>query len=567
MHARLARNLASTGGVPARVADHFEKAHLDRDAAPWFVRAGEAAAQVFDFDTALAHYQRALRLGLEARAAYEAHDRRLTLLYHLYRTDEQLRELTVMAELAKSLDDSTAPFTLASKRAATLFNSGRVADALVHARWVAEGAPSLALRVHARYVVGAALMFLGDHQAAAEQLRAALADAPTAQSAYEPMICAFLSHIAVSSGALDVAQDHYERGLRTADVLNGPFTRADMTNAGYRIAEASGQRAEAIRRLEDGNASAIRTSNVLTRINYLFNLIVVLVNGGDADTARARRAELLALLRDKSDPKARFFEHFSAGRLAVREGDLTFAWQSLQAAIDAANAAGDTSMQRAAHVSLAHLAADCAHTVALREQVEKLATLGPHRDGELVLIEEALYAQLEMDIGKASAARVRMERACGAHRVQALSADADWQENTEFAQVLLAATRLHDGDAAAAGQALAAVRFSPRLMALAAAVALDIAVATQTPDQAVIDEAASLLASDTVAPLEAARLWHALSAVYAQCGDTRAAHDAALASQRVADALTASVAGTAPEVATLRKALLGRFEGWQRTSA
>lgn len=566
VHARLARNLAATGGVAARIADHFEKAHLDRDAAPWFVRAGDAAAEVFDFDTALAQYERALRLGLEANAAYDVHDRRLTLLHRLYRTDEQLRELTVMAELAKSLDDSTAPFKLASKRAATLFNSGRVADALVHARWVAEGAPSLALQVHARYIVGSALMFLGDHEAATEQLHAALADARTAQSAYEPMICAYLSHIAVSSGALDVAQDHYERGLRAADARAGPFTRADMQNAGYRIAEAHGQRGEAIRRLEDGNAFATGTGDVNSRINFLFNLIIVLLNGGDAEAARTRRAELIGLLHDKSDPKARFFEHFSAGRLAVRDGDLALAWQSLQAAIDAAEAAGDVSMQRAARLSLAHLAADCGHTVALHEQLENLAALGPHRDGELVLIEEALYAQLEMDTDHVSAARARMERACGAQKVQAHSADPDWQENTEFANVLLAAARLQVGDPAAARQALAAVRFSPRLMAMAAAVALDTAVATQTTDQAAVDEVASLLATGGLAPLEAARLWHAVSAAYAQRGETRAAQDAASECQRLADALVSSVPATAAELATLRKAILDQLESWRSAS-
>jgi len=567
VHARLARNLASAGGVPARIADHFERAHLDREAAPWFVRAGDAAATVFDFDTALGHYQRALRLGLDAPAAYEAHDRRLTLLNHLYRTEEQLRELAVMAELAKSLDDSTAPFKLATKRAATLFNSGRVADALMHARWVAEGAPSLALRVYARYLVGAALMFLGDHATAAEQLRAALADAPAALPEYEPMICAYLSHIAVSSGALDVAQDHYERGLRAVEVVSGRFTRADMQNAGYRIAEASGQRAEAIRRLEQGIAFATSKGEVNSRINFLFNLIIVTLNGGNAAAARSRRVELMALLHDKSDSKARFFEHFSAGRLAVQEGDLALAWQSLQSAIDAAEAAGDTSMQRAARVTVAHLAADCGHTAALHQQIEKLATLGPHRDGELVLIEEALYAQLEMDTGHVSAARARMERACGAQKVQAHSADPDWQENTEFANVLRAAARLHVGDPAAARQALAAVRFSPRLMAMAAAVALDTAVATQTTDQAAVDEVASLLATGGLAPLEAARLWHALSAAYAQRGETRAAQDAASECQRLADALVSSVpATTAAELATLRKAILDQFESWRCAS-
>ena len=158
------------------------------------VRAADAAAEVFDFDTALTHYPRALRLGLDASAAYAVHDRRLTLLNHLYRIDEQLRELAVPWQNSPSRSTTRpAPFTLASKRAATLINSGRVADALVLASWVAKGAPSLPLKVHARYIVGSALMFLGDHSPQRNTCVPHWSDAPTAQPAYEPMICVFLA--------------------------------------------------------------------------------------------------------------------------------------------------------------------------------------------------------------------------------------------------------------------------------------------------------------------------------------------------------------------------------------
>ena len=109
------------------------------------MQAGAEAARVFDFETALAHYERALQLGLEPSEAYDVRDRRLLLLHRLYRTDEQLRELTLMAELARATDNPAAPFELAAKRAVTLFNSGRIADALAHARWVAEGAPTRTL--------------------------------------------------------------------------------------------------------------------------------------------------------------------------------------------------------------------------------------------------------------------------------------------------------------------------------------------------------------------------------------------------------------------------------------
>lgn len=558
VHGRLARNLVSAGGASARVADHFEKANLLRDAAPWYVRAADAAAEVYDHDTALAHYARALRLGLDAGAAYSVHDRRLMLLHRLYRVDEQLSELNAMAELAKSLDDKAAPFELASRRASTLINSGRVDDALALASWVAKDAPTLKLKVRARYLVGCAWMLLGDHISAAQHLRAALVDAPTEFPACEQMIYVFLCHIAISAGALDVAQEHYERGLRAAELSSGTLTRADMQNAGYRIAEASGQRPEAIRRLEEANGYAIGTGDVNSRINVLFNLVAVLLNGGEPGAARLRRDDLVVLLAGKFDPKAQFFEHFTAGRLAVCEGDLGAAWTSLQAAVEAAGASGDTSMQRAAHLALAHLAVDCDHIAVLIGDIGLLTTLGPHREGELTVIEEALAAHVELAAGNVRAARDRLERTCGTCADSSLSPDPDWQENHEFARAMLAAARLADGDPHIARDALAEIRFSPRLMAIAAQIRLDIGVAMQTIDADHVDDAARLLATHTVPPLRAVRLWRALADAYALSGEAALSQQADFECRRLADSLTASIPAT-PAFAALRQSLNRRF--------
>ena len=142
------------------------------------------------------------------------------------------------------------------------------------------------------------------------------------------MICSYLCHVAVSGGALDAAQGHYEHG-HAAAALDRPLARADVLNAGYRIAEAAGERALAIERLEEANALSIGVGDVTLRINYLFNLITTLLNGGDVEAARARRAEVMALLVGKTDPKSGFIEHLSAGRLAWHDGELGRAWQAL----------------------------------------------------------------------------------------------------------------------------------------------------------------------------------------------------------------------------------------------
>ncbi|MFC4640216.1 ATP-binding protein [Deinococcus hohokamensis] len=59
LHRSAARVLASTGGHPARVAAHWEEGEDLRQAAPWLVRAGEAAAGNFRFTEATEFYTRA----------------------------------------------------------------------------------------------------------------------------------------------------------------------------------------------------------------------------------------------------------------------------------------------------------------------------------------------------------------------------------------------------------------------------------------------------------------------------------------------------------------------------
>jgi tetratricopeptide (TPR) repeat protein len=557
VHGRLARNLAAAGGPAARIARHFELAQLDREAAPWFVRAGIDAARVFDLETALQHYGHALQLGLEAGEAYTVHDRRLLLLHRLHRTEEQLHELALMATLARATDNPAAPYDLAAKRAVTLINSGRVADGLVQARWIAAGAPTPVLVVRAHYMAGVALMYLGDGDAAVHELEAALVQAPTILPAWEPMICAFLCHLAVSAGALDVASRHFERGLQAADALAQPLARADVLNAGCRIAEAAGDRPLAIERLQEANALSVGVGDVTLRINYLFNLTVVLLNGGDAPAAHARQAEVLVLLAGKSDPKSGFVETLLAGRIALHDGELGRAWHSLRDAFDAAASASDISMQRSALIARAHLAADCGQVGLLEELLIALADVGPHPPQRAMLVEEALRARLELIAGDAAAAAARLRAAFAGPAPRC--PDPDWQENTELAQVTLALALAESGEAEAAGAALRGVRFSPRLQAMATEAALRIAPLQDdgrygAPADA-IGMARALLAEGRLAPLEAVRLSRALAACCGRLGHTQGAADARTACQRLIDTLVATLPEDEPSTARLRTAL------------
>ncbi|WP_158219629.1 AAA family ATPase [Ideonella sp. A 288] len=555
LHGRLARNLAAAAGAAAPIARHFERAQLGREAAPWFVRAGADAARVFDFESALEHYRRALQFGLSAGDAYEVRDRRLLLLHRLHRTDEQLQELALMAELARDTDNPAAPHELAIKRAITLINSGQVADAVAQARWVAAAAPTRRLEVRARYTLGVALMYLGDDDNAVSELEAALAQAPEALPNWEPLICAFLCHLAVSGGALEAAQRHHERGLRAGAALNLPLAQADVLNAGYRMAEAAGERELAIERLERANALSIGVGDVTLRINYLFNLITVHLNGGDTEAARGRRTEVMALLVGKTDPKSRFIEKLSAGRLAMRDGELGRAWHELQAGYEAAVAAGDPSMQRSALIARAHLAADCGQAELLDELLDALVGIGPHPADRSVWIEQALRARLELAAGDPKAAAARLTRACAMPRL----ADPDWQEHGELTQVMLASALAADGRFDAAREALHRPRFSARLKAMAAEVGLAIAagddVSRRDDRTDEVAQAEALLADGGLAPLEAARLWRSIAAYHLRRRCTQSAARADANGARLIDALAATLPTDDAATARLRSAL------------
>lgn len=558
VHGRLARNLATAGGAATRIARHFELARLDREAAPWFVQAGIDAARVFDFDTALAHYERALQLGLEPREVYTVRDRRLMLLHRLHRTDEQLQELALMAELARALGDGAAPYELAIRRAVTLFNSGQVADALALARWVAAGAPTAALRARACYAAGASLMALGDDRAAMRELEAALAGAQTVLPEWVPMISSYLCHVAVSGGALDAAQRHYEHGHGAAVALDRPLARADVLNAGYRIAEAAGERALAIERLEQANALSVGVGDVTLRINYLFNLITTLLNGGDVEAARARRAEVMALLVGKTDPKSGFIEHLSAGRLAWHDGQLGRAWQAFGLAHAAATAASDPAMQRSALIPRAQLAADCGCADLLGETLVMLARTGSHPPDRVVLVEEALQARRELMAGDAAGAVVRLQRATAAPRAP----DPDWQENLELARVTLARALAAQGDAAAMHEALVGLRFGPRLkaMGLEARLALG-TMHGATSDVPNLGAARAELAGGRLAPLDAAHLAQVLADHLLRHGHAAEAAQAQSACGRQLETLALTLPADDADTRRLRETLLARPSG------
>jgi DNA-binding SARP family transcriptional activator/lipopolysaccharide biosynthesis regulator YciM len=90
IHRKLAVSLETAGGLPDRIAEHYEQGGMNRQAAPWRVKAGEAAARVYAYEQALEQYQKALEDGMEDEEEIEVSLPKITILRTLDRSQEAL---------------------------------------------------------------------------------------------------------------------------------------------------------------------------------------------------------------------------------------------------------------------------------------------------------------------------------------------------------------------------------------------------------------------------------------------------------------------------------------------
>ena len=291
LHRRLAEAVLRHGD-PAELAFHWHAAGDTRAARAADVRAGRAAAHVFAFDQALAHFERALaaadapdRVDLLAEAATAA---RLTGEYdraiELCREALALVDATAGPERAAALyerlgdahvvDDEAAlaayraalellPETATAARARLIGAEGRVLTYLP--RWqqarerselalrLAQAAGARAEEGHARVTLGISLAFIGDPEAGETHLRQALT---LAQDGSRPDDIARI-HLALAEvlrlqgrfeAALQVTLDGCEAAARLGLLGSfGPFLELNAVEDLFRL----GRWDEATARLDD----------------------------------------------------------------------------------------------------------------------------------------------------------------------------------------------------------------------------------------------------------------------------------------------------------------------------
>jgi DNA-binding SARP family transcriptional activator len=176
-HRRLADTLIRNAAAPARIARHLELGGRETEAAPWHVRAAETASAVYAHLEARRHYERALELTPDPRAAYRIHTALADLELTLLQLDAYEQRAETMIAIARSLNDQPLETSARLLRAKALLYRGQYKTALEEANGIVTEA-HLETLPEALTVLGTALIGCGQLQDAEPHLRRVLEIAP-----------------------------------------------------------------------------------------------------------------------------------------------------------------------------------------------------------------------------------------------------------------------------------------------------------------------------------------------------------------------------------------------------
>jgi DNA-binding SARP family transcriptional activator/tetratricopeptide (TPR) repeat protein len=498
VHARIAATLATRGGRPDRVARHFEGAGDAAAAQPWHVRAAQDAARRFARREALEHYAAALAHGGPAAAVSEWRVQRVDLLRALGDQDGADAEVQALAALAGA-DGHVAQRALTMQGLRRL-DRAQPAEALpLFERALALPMATPADELRLLRMAGLAALHLARGSLARGWLTRALALAERHQPEQCRNIDWLLIHLLYSAGSVDEACRLAEAGLARPDA-GDPAVQAQLLNAAAPAFEAAGKRARALQCLQAARVLAQQQALGVQVVNITLALARMQLRGGEVALARTTQAQLPASGAQPL-PWQTFQTVGNEARIAWAEGRTADAVHAAQAALVALEASASSASTGAnVHALLARLHALTGDLDAAVAAADAAARVSQHPDEPPLplLLAEAMHAWRALAAGDAGAAQRRLAAALAGPT----ALDEHWREHFELAHCVLAAAALERGDHGATLAALAPVRFSPALAALAEGLRVCAGAAA--------DAARALLAGGKVPLPEAARLARAL---------------------------------------------------------
>lgn len=355
VHRRMAQTLETAKAEPARIAAHLEQAGRETEAAPWRIRAAEAAARTYAHEAALEHYALALAHGLPEEQAFELRLQRLRLQRDLAQPAGQEAELTALEGLVAHLSPAHQAEVIAA-RSDFLIDQGQIKEAAQRAE-AALSSLSLPPKSAARLylVAGWALHRLGRNDEAEQRLQRVLElDLPD-----DPQMRATAFN---DLGVVASVGRRFEDAARYRDSARAFYQQAGdqrgpliLLNAAARDAWLTGNTGEGIKLLEQATQGAREIGSRTQEKSYLLNLIGLKVDFGDYEGALKNLERGLELVREPREPRLEgVFRHREAQIRAAR-GELGLALGAFQEAIALGDQVSEGDGRIGRRVHLAHL--------------------------------------------------------------------------------------------------------------------------------------------------------------------------------------------------------------------
>jgi DNA-binding SARP family transcriptional activator/tetratricopeptide (TPR) repeat protein len=160
IHRRLADTLVKNRAAPSRIARHLELGARESEAAPWHVKAAEAAQSVYAHLEARGHYERALQLTRDELEAFRIHAALAELELTLLRLEAMDDHANAMLEISARANDANLETKARLTRAKVRLYKGQYKEALEEVQNILPRATRDALP-EALTVLGTALIGCG----------------------------------------------------------------------------------------------------------------------------------------------------------------------------------------------------------------------------------------------------------------------------------------------------------------------------------------------------------------------------------------------------------------------
>ncbi len=532
IHGRLAAALEPLGAAAARVAEHWHASGDAARAAAAWERAGDAALALHADREGATHFERAGDLTTD--------DERAVLLYQ--RAAQSLFRVTVggddpaLVRLLARLEARGSPlarFTSLLNGAHAASYRRRHAEALRLARAALAatipGHPTLYL--HSLSIAAFSESHLGLLDAGYATYLEALAFARDNDIVRGvPMMAASASDVAQQRNRIDEAAPLVEEALRAGRLAMPDDIRlANVLSRTSRYWLVTGDRATAVRQLEEATAiaAALRAWGYLPV--YLANLCEALVDDGRAGEAEERHRELLTHPEEVKDGVFIYLAAFSRAAVDEQHGRLGAAITQARLAVQTADRHLDFDERRESRFVLARLLASAGVGERALAVAEEAGALVP-ADWPNVLLPLAVARAAEQRASDPATARDTL--------VTALRTPfADRMLHPALAEACLELGRCHIalGDPTAARAAVTGLRTS--VAAEAAALAVRLTVADAAPDATDLAAAGDCLEGERVRPTVALDLMRALQPHLPRRVQARGRERMRALAQRLADSL------------------------------